>query len=372
MTDITTPAPTSTVEAPLPPNFIGLLDVVLGRPAIDPELRRRVQDVRDLLSTEDAGAGPFMTVLLRTQGKRVEPLKDSLLCLAAQTDQDFEVLVLEHNAEPSDAAAVKEIIARQPEEFRKRIRLIEVQGGTRSRPLNFGIEAAQGRYIAAYDDDDLVFANWIEEFKKASLTADGRLLRALVANQSAGPEEWPLGEQGFRTTSWPKAEYAQNFDQLKHLLVNHSPFMTWAFPASLFTRFGVRFDEELTVCEDWDVILRGSLTCGVTQIDELTSIYRRWQGVESSYTKHSLESWRKSEARVIKKIDDAVIMLPPGSMHQIRDLVLYNEALIRYRFLFNGHELRRPVHLMWRAMAPSVGLMIRVRNKVRRMRARKP
>ena len=75
---------------------------------------------------------------------------------------------------------------------------------------------------------------------------------------------------GFRTSSWPKAEYPDHFDLLQHLLVNYSPFMSWAFPRSLFFTYGLRFDEQLTVCEDWDVILRGSLICGVDDVPHLT------------------------------------------------------------------------------------------------------
>lgn len=350
-------------------NFVALLDTLLKQPAMDPEFRRRVESVREYAAAPAAADGPFLTVLLRTQGRRPEPFKDALLCLAAQTDEDFEVVVLEHDATAADAEATRETIARQPKSLRDRITVHEVRGGTRARPLNVGIEVAKGRYIAVYDDDDLVFANWVEEFRAAAKHHDGRLVRAVVANQKVRPEQWPSGQLGFRTESWPAAEYDKEFDQLRHLLVNRSPFMTWGFPAALFNRYGLRFDEELTVCEDWDVILRGSIACGVTEIDALTSIYRRWQGGESSYTRHDRQAWLDSEERVIDRIDRAVLMAPPGSMRQIRELVLFDETMRNYRFLFNGHELRRPIRWAWRAMEPSVRLAIRVRGKLLRVLA---
>jgi hypothetical protein len=202
------------------------------------------------------------------------------------------------------------------------------------------------------------------------LHGTGRMLRGIVANQKVTPEVWPHGEAGFRTFSWPAAEYPQTFQPLRHLVVNYSPFMSWAFPRSLFHVLGVRFDEELTVCEDWDVILRGSLLCGVDEVHALTAIYRRWEGGVSSYTLHSTESWRASEQRVIDRINGSVISLPPGSMQEIRSMLLFNEALVRYRFLFKGDELRRPVAVLWRTASPVVRILVRVRNKVRRMRAR--
>jgi glycosyltransferase involved in cell wall biosynthesis len=352
------------------PSLVDLLDTITGRDEIDPELAARIASVREILVAPEVANRPFLTVLLRTQGKRIEPFKDALLCLAAQTDQDFEIIVLEHDAFPENAADVRSVIDRQPPELADRIRLIEVSGGTRAKPLNEGVRAANGHYIAVFDDDDLVFANWVEEFHTASLRGEGRLLRSVVANQIVSPELWPQDQDGFRTSSWPAAEYPAEFHQLEHLLVNYSPFMSWAFPRSLFFTLGIRFDEELIVCEDWDVILRGSLLCGVDEIKALTAIYRRWEGGESSYTSHSSDSWQRSEQRVIDRIDSRVMTLPPGSMQQIRDLVLYTDALNHYRFLFKGNKLRLPLQLGWQAASPAVRILVRVRNRVRRMRQR--
>ncbi len=351
--------------------FVDMINVVATRELVDPDLAKHLAAVEALLRAEKDNDRPFLTVLLRTQGRRLEPLKDALLCLAAQTQQDFEVIVLEHDAAPDDAERVKEVVARLEPGFAQRVSLVEVEGGLRAKPLNVGIQAANGQYVAVFDDDDLLFANWVEEFHHASIGAEGRMLRAVVANQSVSPEVWPQDHDGFRTSSWPKAEFPTTFNQLNHLVVNHSPFMSWAFPRSLFFTFGLRFDEELTVCEDWDMILRGSLLCGVTEVPALTSIYRRWQdGGASSYSAHSLESWKASEQRVIDRINNGPIMLPAGAMYQLRDLLIFTEALNGYRFLFKGHRLRQPLGLAWEMMSPAVSLAVRARNRVRRLRAR--
>jgi glycosyltransferase involved in cell wall biosynthesis len=351
-------------------NIVTLLDTIAAFPAADPEFAAKVESVREMLAAPQTMDRPFLTVLLRTQGRRIEPFKDALLCLAAQTDRDFEVIVLEHDAIEENASDVRDVISRQPANFARRIRLIEVSGGTRAKPLNEGVRASNGQYIAVFDDDDLVFANWVEEFHRAAREGHGRLLRSVVANQKVSPELWPQDHDGFRTSSWPAAEYPAEFHQLEHLLVNYSPFMSWAFPRSLFFTVGLRFDEELTVCEDWDVILRGSLLCGVDEIEALTAIYRRWEGGESSYTSHSTDSWRGSEQRVIDRINDSVLLLPPGSMDRIRGMVLYADTMHHYRFLFKGDKLRLPLQLGWQAASPAVRLLVRVRNKVRRMRQR--
>ena len=196
------------------------------------------------------------------------------------------------------------------------------------------------------------------------------LIRSVVAVQNVAPELWPTDQEGFRTLSWPAAKYPREFDVFQHFLINHSPFMSWAFPRELFERFGLRFDESLAVCEDWDVILQGSLLCGVESVENLTAIYRRWQGGSSSYTIHSTADWAAAEQRVIDRIDASVLTLPPGSMRRARDLVLFATALDAYRFLFAGHQLRWPLNWMWDAARPGVKLAVRVRNRVRRMRSR--
>jgi glycosyltransferase involved in cell wall biosynthesis len=350
-------------------SFPALLRAVASSPNADPGLFERLTAVTAYLERADTTARPFLSVLLRTQGRRLEPLKDALLCLSAQTDQDFEVLLLLHDAFPEDAADVRTVLERLPADLDRRLRLIEVSGGTRAKPLNVGVEAATGGYVAVYDDDDLLFANWVEAFRAVATRASGKLVRAVVANQSVSPELWPQDQDGFRTTSWPRPEYPDHFDQLQHFLVNFSPFMSWAFPRELFFVFGLRFDEELHVCEDWDVILRGSMLCGVEDVAELTSIYRRWEGGESSYSKHSTLQWRESEQRVIERINDSVMMMPPGSMAVIRRMVLHDTALQNYRFMFDGTSLRRPLNYIWDAARPGIKILVRVRNRVRRSRS---
>lgn len=349
-------------------NFVSLIDLIAQRQRVDPELTRRLEQVREYIVRPDDTPRPFLTVLLRTQGLRLEPLKDALLCLYAQSVPDFEVIVLVHDARQEDAAEVRRIVDRQPQTLRSRIRIEEVSGGTRARPLNVGVELATGSYLSVFDDDDLLFAHWVETFEKEAALNDGRLIRAVVANQSVEPEPWPGGLDGFKTLSWPKPEYPVQFDQLAHLLVNYSPFMSWAFPRELFFLYGVRFDEELLVAEDWDVILRGSLLCGVDDAPELTAIYHRWEGAESSYSIHSATEWKASEERVIERIDRSVIMMPPGTMRRVRQVLADADILWSHRHLFRGDQLRQPLLLGWKAMVPGVKLAVRVRNRIRRAR----
>jgi glycosyltransferase involved in cell wall biosynthesis len=317
----------------------------------------------------------FLTVLMRTQGKRINALRDSLTTLYGQTSQDFVVFLIEHDVSVGTDAAISEVIDSFPQDFSGRIYKIRVQGGSRARPLNEALDTVESSYVAALDDDDIVFANWVEEFKRGAIESPGRMIRALCAVQKVQSEEWFNGTKGFRAMSWPEIPYEIEYSQIEHLRVNQSPFMSIAFPVGLFTVLGERFDEELAVCEDWDMILRGGAICGVHQIPSLTAIYRNWVGVETSYTQHSFDEWRISEARVLQKLSSRPFLLETGAVEELRKLVLLKDTIDAYGtydFMFRNGVLRLPFRIFFRAVSPAIRLAVRARNLLRRLRGRKP
>lgn len=352
-------------DAPEPASLVGVLEYIAGQEHVDDGLAALLRSTVANLEEQQPPGLPFLSVLLRTQGKRIEPLKDALLCLAAQTDDDFEVIVLDHDSEPQAAEAVRRAVEQHPTRFSARVRIIEVSGGSRARPLNVGVEAARGSYIAVFDDDDLVLANWVEAFHTAAREARGRLLRSVAATQKVSAARWPSGQDGFRTSSWPDAEYAKTFSAFDHLRVNHTPFMSLAFPANLFSKLGYRFDEELVVCEDWDMIIRASFICGVKDVSELTSVYRRWQLGSSSYTDHDSAAWRQSEAKVIANVDRRPIIFPPGSVSQSRQLLEDENANIRLVHLLASRAWRyaRPIRGALRVAAYARRGAARIRRR---------
>ncbi|WP_207888536.1 glycosyltransferase family A protein, partial [Pseudomonas sp. 30_B] len=122
-------------------------------------------------------ARPFLSIVTRTQAKRLGNLRDVLLCLTAQTCQDFEILVVTHKVDGEPYYAVRRIVEDLPESIRNRARVLRCDRGGRTAPLNDGFAAARGHYVAILDDDELVFAHWVETFKKLSEKAAGCVLR---------------------------------------------------------------------------------------------------------------------------------------------------------------------------------------------------
>lgn len=67
------------------------------------------------------GDAPFLSIVMRTVGNRVEAMREALLCLAAQDDDSFELLVMVHNPKPGRLEAVQALIEEFPASLREKI-----------------------------------------------------------------------------------------------------------------------------------------------------------------------------------------------------------------------------------------------------------
>ena len=269
-------------------------------------------------SPEDTGPVPLVSILMRTQGKRPATLQEALLSLAAQTDQDFEVLLLPHNVPREMLTHARYLADSFGEDFGARVRIIPVEGGGRTRPLAVGVEQARGRYLAILDDDDVVFGHWIETYQTMAAKYPGRVLRSPVAEQDVVEALWSGGRPGYEVVDRPRCRWPDAFDVLDHLWENHSPPCGWAVPLSIFTDQGVRFDETLPVLEDWDVLMQAVLWCGVADSGQITALWRRWRVGESSTSVHTENEWQQARMAVTAKLDAKPLLLPARSMTAIQ------------------------------------------------------
>lgn len=291
---------------------------------------RQVNDLRDSNGTQKISphrydsytsppklqTPPFLSVILRTQGNRPLGLQEAFLSLRAQSHQDFEVIVIAHKATAEGKQRIKDIIESQPMSFCPRIRYLELDEGTRTTPINVGCANATGHYLAIYDDDDLLFDNWVEEFYKSAKVNDGKILHAFVLAQ-----KWKATEQGFVSVGAPSSQFCHTFDFLSQLVVNKCPLMGLAFPAYLFHQMGFRFNEALNVTEDWEYFMRAVPLTGIADIETPTSIYRLWTNAESSYTLHSQTLWDNTYQEIQTCMDQRLLLVPRGYPKHLISLI---------------------------------------------------
>lgn len=262
---------------------------------------------------------PFLSVVTRTQGRRPRPLAEALRSLALQTDPDLELLLVAHKVSPAGRQALEATLAALPEGLRGRARLIDVDHGNRTTPLNVGFGQAIGNYVAILDDDDLALPNWVSTFRRLDAAAPGRVLRA-ATRQQVVTAEWLEGELIARPLSEPVAVFPDTFDVFEHLSTNRTPPVALAFPRAAVMERGLRFDEDLSTAEDWDFLMRCVGPLGIASTAEVTSIYRWWERGECSRTEHSAVEFAANYHRICAKWDDAPFVLPPGAFLRLRDL----------------------------------------------------
>ena len=279
---------------------------------------------------------PFLSIVTRTQGRRPHTLTEVLNCLAAQTDTDFEILIIGHRLNDATRVVVEDAISDSPLWLRNKIQLIPVAEGNRTRPLNVGFAAARGDYIAVLDDDEAVFAHWVETFRKLAQAIPGRVLRSVSAQQVVNTVT-VRGEQGLRAEDSPNMPFPAKFNFFDHMVSNRSPPLSLAFPRQAIDMHALTFDETLTTTEDWDFTMRIASVVGVAEATEITSIYRFWDKGESSRTLHDSAEWLANHHRIWDKWNAAPFTLPPGRVRQLITLLEEHAAF--------SAELRRLRHV---------------------------
>ena len=260
---------------------------------------------------------PFLSVVTRTQGRRPEALRETLLGLSAQTDDDFEVILIGHKLDEAQEKLVKEIIEETPKSLRDKIRFVKLDKGNRTTPINEGFSLAAGIYAVILDDDDVVFDNWVEEFKKQYEKTPGAVLHAYAIAQEWMTIESDSEEEALRACGSPMSIYCKKFNWLTELYNNICPPVGLAFPVYPFKKWGIVFDETLDTTEDWDYLMRVGFLCGIADIKNPTCIYRLWVNAESSHTVHSEELWLENHRKILKKFEDVPIILPKGYSNKV-------------------------------------------------------
>lgn len=183
-------------------------------------------------------SGSAVTVILNTYN-RAGVVTRSLDALAAQTLQEFDIVVVDDGSDDDTA----DVLSRVSE---PRIRVVrhENMGLTASR--NAGAEAASGEWLAFLDDDDIVEPDWLETLVAATSANLGIVFcgHTRVTPEGEVLESWsprPMGRMfgGVEGAFWPG---------------------TWLMSRQVFEHCG-RYMDGLPFIHQYELLLRALRSC---------------------------------------------------------------------------------------------------------------
>ncbi|MGZ8373780.1 MAG: glycosyltransferase [Nitrospira sp.] len=241
--------------------------------------------------TVDPAAIPFtrvpkVSVIMPTYN-RPERLRTALASLAAQTYQDFEVIVVN-----DFGCEVESIIAA----FADRSRITTICHG-RNRGLaaarNSGLRVAKGTYVAYLDDDDRYLPNHLE-----TLVAYLDRHECRVAYTDA----WRVHERqidGHYVETARDVPYSNEFGPADLLVSNYFPVLCVMHARQCLDDVG-GFDESLFAHEDWDLWIRMATRFPFKHLPVTTAEFT-WRGDGSSMTSGTRDTYRRTTEIIYRK-----------------------------------------------------------------------
>lgn len=113
---------------------------------------------------KDKKEKPIISVIITTYN-RYARLKKAIQSVLEQTYQDYEIIIVDDASTDKTEDIVKDIISKNPQVIIKYIKR-ETNWGCHSRPKNDGIKAAESKYIAYLDDDNIWYKDHLQALYK--------------------------------------------------------------------------------------------------------------------------------------------------------------------------------------------------------------
>ncbi|MFC0861700.1 glycosyltransferase family 2 protein [Sphaerimonospora cavernae] len=203
----------------------------------------------------------MISVIIPT-ADRPGPLHRALRSLARQTFHDFEVIAVRDGGQCPQA-----VIDSWQNDLNVRLLEVEPRQGV-SHARNVGLAAASGEYVAFLDDDDIYLPHHLEKAHQVLSGGHTDVVYGGALVSSHWIEAIPRAAEGL-----PRKDYP--FDDGYLAVANY--IHTGSVVARSFTASLVRFDEDMSHCEDWDMwlALRRTLGYRFAFLGECTSVYHQ-------------------------------------------------------------------------------------------------
>ena len=210
---------------------------------------------------------PLVTVITRTHGPKIRYLREAIGSVLNQTYPNIEHIIVEDRTQHAGA-----VVDEVKSAYGANIRYLHSTKTGRSPAGNLALSEAQGEYIMMLDNDDLLFADHVEQLVRAVQAAT----QDEVAAYSLG---WELvtetgADDAYREISHNlPAAHTQPYSKDRLSIMNYIPIQSILFHRSLYEDHG-GFDEDLEYLEDWNLWVRFSQSGDFVHVPKLTSMYR--------------------------------------------------------------------------------------------------
>jgi len=227
---------------------------------------------------------PNVSVIIPTY-KRANLVSQAIESVLAQTYTDYEIIVI-NDGSPDNT---KEVL----DEFEDKITTIHQENQGVASARNAGIRAAQGRYIAFLDDDDLWLPNKLEK-QIPYLESDPNI--ALVYS-----DMFCFDEQGVFPDTWAKTNPTPPVVQPWILFVrDFIPTPSVVVRRECLNEVGW-FDGTVIPCEDYDMWLRIIEKWSVIGLKEPLVNYRRSPDSLQKNQERLLISWLRVKEKAFHR-----------------------------------------------------------------------
>lgn len=248
---------------------------------------------------------PLVSVLVRTVAGRNGKLAEAVACIAAQTYDRIELVIVEDGS--NTAAELVEKVRQSSRFCCVQYRALPKVG--RCHAGNVALEISTGQLICFLDDDDLYYADHVEVLVDALRNrpeiGGAYALAYEVRTEVVSAEPWVYREVSF------DLRYRQPFSRALIWHHNYLPIQTVMFRRTLYeTRGG--FDPELNNLEDWNLWVRYTLEQDFLMVDKVTSMYRvPSRSEDAAMRQNSLDDYY---AKAINKHEELKISLSPNQV----------------------------------------------------------
>jgi len=261
-------------------------------------------------------------------------ISDTLQSILSQDFQDFEIIIIDDFSTDN----TRDIVMAYAREKVRYLRLDKQHGGP-SRPRNQGIMAAQGKYIAFFDADDIMLPGRLGlayTILEQNLFLGLTFTNAIKFEDAGGDYPTPFLSgytvfKGLRKISIGEHAYMINSSDANTGLLYENFILTCGVtvPRSVFDTVGF-FDEDLTNADDWDMWLRIVKQYPIAYIDCIGFRYRVRSGSVSR------RGARLSENRIKVLRKNLADDLSESSCRQIQRLIAENYINIGYSYQVLG------------------------------------